>query len=275
MLIITDKPLGLVRYHVEQNINDESIVLTKLVNTIQELEDLLLENITYNEYGELCKVVYVVLYSGSNLLSLEFNQSKTNNLYLIVKDISLYKPFFLKKKAIELNVAVNTYKYLIEYAKSILTVDAFDYFWRDFCIKKFRSNPQKWQLELQHLLLIFVKNNKIKLTVGDLDFLYNKTNKNIELYLKHMFTSSSTYYLNKLKKEDLFLLFLRTSNFKPPVLKCIELHDKQLLYSYMCFKESFLRGYIRLTEGVFLLDFVIKNNEFIDYKYVRNLFKLT
>lgn len=275
MLIITDKSLGLVKYHVEKNTSDENIVITKSLNNIQEVEDLLLESISYNKEGELCKVIYIILYTGNKSLSLNYDQSKNNNLYLIVENINIYKQFFIKEKAIQLNVTVNTYKYLIEYAKGLLTVEAFDYFWREFCIKKFKSNPRKWELELQHLLFIFVKNNKVKLTTNDLDFLYNKTNNNIELYLKHMFTSSSTYYLSNVKKEDLFLLFIRTSNFKPPVLKYIELHNKQFLYSYMCFKESFLKGYIRLTEGVFLLDFIINNKEFIDYKYVRNLFKLT
>jgi hypothetical protein len=167
------------------------------------------------------------------------------------------------------------YKHNIEYAKSILTVETFDYFWSEYCVKKFNSNPVKWDLELRRLLFVFTENNKQKLTIEDIDILYNKVSDFGLQYLQHMFTSSSTLYLNKVKKEDLFILFIKGPKLKSSVLRSIELHNQNALFSYMCFKESFYKGYIKLTEGVYILDYLIKNNILIDYVYIRSLFKLT
>lgn len=274
MLIISDLPLGLVKYHVTKNLEKDIVLKIEYITNIKEVEDILLEGVSYNKEGELCQTVYIILYSGDNTLNINYTQSKNNTTYLLVKNVSTYKKFFTSKKAIKLNLTAQQYKHEISFVEGLLTKEAFDYFWSEYCINKFNSNPFKWQLEVRHLLFLFKENKNMLLTIQDLDRIYRNVSDRSNNYLKYMFTEKSFLYLKQLKPEDYFLLFIKGHNMKAPVLKNIELNKPIFLFVYMCFKESFYKGYIRLSEGVFILNYIINSSQSIDYLTVQKLFKL-
>lgn len=278
MLLISDQPFNLIKYHIKSNLQTDNVLKTVFTNELKVLTDILLEGISYNEEGDICKITYIVLYTGP-ILHLDFKKNVNNTVYLIVNKIENYNTLFNADKAVKLNVTSLQYKYKINILQGILTNKAFDYFWSTYCVDKFNGNPYKWELEVKHLILLFGAKNKDKvnkelLTEIDLDKAYRKVSLDAELYLKHIFTKQSLDYLNNVNREELFSLFITGPKFKSPVLRCIELHNKELLFAFMCFKESFYKGYVRLYEGVYILDYIIHNYSFIDYYQTRQLFKL-
>lgn len=274
MLIISDLSLGLVKYHVTKNLDKDVILKIEYVKTVNDIENTLLEGISYNKNGELCRTVYILLYTGDNIPNIHYEQNKNNTTYLLVTNLKLYKNFFINDRAIKLNLTAQQYKYEISFVEGLLTKEAFDYFWSEYCIDKFNSNPFKWQLEVRHLLFVYKENNNMLLTVSDLDCLYNNISNRANDYLIRMFTKDSFNYLRRLKKEDLFLLFIKGPKLKSPVLKNVEFYKPEFLFAYMCFKESFYKGFIRLSEGVFIFNYIINSAQSIDYLNTQKLFKL-
>lgn len=272
MIVISDLPLGLVKYYLSNNDQGRQLIILHIDN-LKDLTDVLLEGVSYNEEGELVLPLYLIKYTGS-VFSKDFKQNRSNLTYLIIEDIKPYNNLLKSSNVSKLTLSVENYKDQIEFAKSIMEPSTYNTFWSEYCIKRFNSNPLKWYNEIKYLCFVYKEKGDKKLTIEDLEFIYNKTSDAALNYIKHMYDKNSLVYLNKIPQEELFLLFIKGENYKSPIHKNLELNNPNLLVSYMYFKEAFYKGLIRIQEGVLVLDYLIHNINCIDYKLIPTLFNL-
>ena len=76
MIIISDSPYPLIKYHViKNNIEDRKLIFLQ-TKSVKDITDCLLEGVSYLDNGELVVNTFVILYEGSNNLPLNIKQSK-------------------------------------------------------------------------------------------------------------------------------------------------------------------------------------------------------
>lgn len=274
MLIITEAPVGLVKYHVKTNNEQGRIIKNIKALCLKELQEALLEGIAYDNEGELSPITYVINYVCALALKENFKQDNNNITYLIVKDIKSYLHLKNKDKVKFLNLNATQYQHEIKFLKGIMEPSAWPYFWSEYCVGKFKSNPVKWYNESRHLLFLYKERNQKKFSCEDLDFIYHKVSDNSKKYLRNMYSINSKEYILKMTSNELFILFIRSPTIKSVVEKSLEQYKPEMLEVYMLMKEAFYKAKIRLKEGVIIFDYLMNNNIKKPTCELRNLFNL-
>lgn len=274
MLIITSCPFGLLKYHIKVNNVDQRNIYTSSTSNLLDITNTLLNSVTYCPDGQLALTTYIIYYTGKQILPSTFKQNKENKTYLLIENNDVYSDFKKLNKTQELLLDPIQYQHEVQCVSSILEKNVWPYFWSEYCIKKFNSNPVKWQNELKYLLFLYSQRSEQKFSKQDLDFLYHKVTDNGKTYLRNMYGPNSKTFLSYLTPNELFILFVRGENYKSEVQKSIEMAAPDCLFSYMCFKEAFYRSTIRLEEGIIILDFILKNSSKLHELEIYNLFNL-
>lgn len=274
MILISNSSYALVKYHVAKNNLENRAIKFLVTNSIKEITDILLECITYNSEGDLILSSYVIYYEGEKPLPPFLKQNKNNLTYIVFKSLDLFEA----TKSIEgikvLKLSPLQYQHEISFVENILEPNAWPYFWSEYCVGKFKSNPLKWYNEVRYLMFLFAERGNKKFSIQDLDFIFNKITDKSKNYLFNMYTPFSKQYLLKLNNNELFLLFIKGEKYKSEVHKNLELNKPELLIVLMLFKSSFYKSRIRLQEGVILFDYVIKHFNELTLKQIYNLFNL-
>jgi len=274
MLIISNSPFNLVKYHILNTNVEQKLLSFSTTNSLLHISNTLLNSVSYDSLGELNMTIYIVNYEGEEILKKEYRQNKNNKTYLIIKNTKVYKRFLELEGVTEFSLCPLQYQHEILCVSSILDIDAWPYFWSEYCIKKFNSNPTKWKNEVRYLFFLYQERGNKKFSIPDLDFLYNKTSDASKTYLLNMYATDSKKYLLHINTTDLFLLFIRGPHNNSQVFKSLETYAPQLLLYYMIFKDAFYKGKIRIQEAVFIFDYVVHNYSNLTVSTVRNLFNL-
>lgn len=274
MILVSNTSYSLVKYHVTKNNLENRNLKFLVTDSIKDITDCLLECIDYDEEGNLVLSSYIIYYEGNKSLPLKLDQNKNNLTYIVFKDLNVFKQCKLNKCLTELKLNALQYQHEIIFVEAILETNAWPYFWSEYCVSKFKSNPLKWYNEVRYLMLLFSERDNKKFSIQDLDFIYNKITDKSKQYLFNMYSINSKQYLLSLNNNELFLLFIKGEKYKSEVQRSLELHNPKFLIILFIFKDAFFKGRIRLKEGVLLFDFIIKNFDTLTKKQIYNLFNL-
>lgn len=274
MILVSNSSYALIKYHVIKNNLENRSIKFLVTNSIKEITDILLECITYNQDGDLILSSYVVYYEGTQCLPLSLKQNKNNLTYIVFKNLDCFEKSKNIKEVTELKLSPLQYQHEINFVESILEPNAWPYFWSEYCVGKFKSNPLKWYNEVRYLMFLFAERGNKKFSIQDLDFIFNKITDKSKKYLFNMYSPSSKQYLLKLNNNELFLLFIKGEKYKSEVQKSLEFHRPELLYVLIILKTSFYKGRIRLQEAVILFDYILKHFNELSFNQIYNLFNL-
>lgn len=274
MILVSDASYALVKYHVIKNNLENRSIKFLVTNSIKEITDILLECIAYNDEGELILSGYIIYYEGSQCLPLQVKQNKNNLTYIVFKNLDCFEKSKNIEKVTELKLSPLQYQHEIKFVESILEPNAWPYFWSEYCVGKFKSNPLKWYNEVRYLMFLFAEKGNKKFSIQDLDFIFNKITDKSKDYLFNMYTPLSKQYLLKLNNNELFLLFIKGEKYKSEVQKSLEFHRLELVPVLILLKTSFYKGRIRLQEAVILFDYILKHFNELNFKQIYHLFNL-
>jgi len=275
MLLITDAPIGLVKYHVKVNNEEGRIIKTIRSSNLKELQAPLLEGVDYNDEGELVPITYIIDYSCAIALDKNFKQDANNKTYLVVQDLKPYKHLRTRKEVKFLNdLSPTQYQHLVQGLAAVMEPNAWSYFWSQYCIGKFKSNPVKWYNEGRYLLFLFKERGHKKFSCEDLDFLYHKVTDTAKEYLRTMYTDKGRHSIRLMTPNELFVTFIRSPRIKSPVQKSLEQYKPEMLTAYMIMKEAFYTAKIRLSEAVVIFDYLLNKESNKTITEIRNLFNL-
>lgn len=274
MLIITDAPIGLVKYHVKNNNDEGRIVKSIRSRSLGELSAPLLEGIDYDDDGELTPVTYIIDYTCALALKEDFKQDANNITYLVVEAIKPYSHLRGREDVKFLNLAPTQYQHEVQYLGAVMEPDAWPYFWSEYCVGKFKSNPVKWYNEGRYLLFVFRERGKVKFSKQDLDFLYHKVTDTAKEYLRTMYTEEGKKHILAMAPNELFITFIRGPKWRSEVQKSLEKYKPEALTMYMIMKEAFYKAKIRLSEAVIIFDYLLNKETTKTTTEIRNLFNL-
>lgn len=273
MLIITDSNYNLIKYHIN-TINEDSIIKVFNTNNLTEVKDRLLESVDYDSEGNLCSIIYIIVYTGNQILHKDFKQSKHNKTYIVVENIKLYKDLISQDNVLYLELNPIQYQHTIQSIVGIFEPNAWPYFWSEYCIKRFKSNPYKWYNESRRCLFEYIERGKKPLTCKDLDDIYQKITNKTYTYLRNMYTYKSKKIILDMTEQELFTTFIRGENKVSLVEKNIEQYRKEFLYIYIIMKEAFYKGVIKLRDAIIIFDYLINKETPKTIKQIRYLFNL-
>ena len=285
MLYLTTSPTNLVKYHLAETrpagIKDMMLISTDKLTIVT---DCLIESVLIRE-NNLVPCSYLIEYTGKKSFK-NFKQSSYNTVYLVVQpnaadDWNQLIKKDLKNRVRIFNVEPQRYYYLLNDLVSILDKSAIDYFWSEYCIGQFKSNPYKWYNEIEYLKsLHYSKASSNLFNKEDIDCIYQKVSDNIRPYLQNIFSSKSKEYILNMNNSELFVIFIgsinnKSFNRKALIEDYLYKLNKDFLEVYMIFKQSFMDGRIRLLEGVIIFDYLINNHkQELTTSKIKNLFKL-
>lgn len=274
MLIITDNPFNLIKYHVKDN-NDDLALKILYTSNIKDITDSLIQSVAYTDEGDLTLPLFLIRYTGKNTFK-DFEHSPNTNVYLVVdklKDWAHFKSKTFKDKVTFLDVKPSQYKYKIAGVEAVLEPAAVGYFWSEYCIKKFDSNPEKWYNEVRYLMCRFAETKK-KFSCSDLDCIYNKVSDTAKEYLKYIYTDQGKQYIRQMTPNELFMVFVAPAGRKSLFFRNVEKNKPDFLTTYMIFKEAVMAAKIRIREAVYILDYLLNKETTETIKTIRNLFNL-
>lgn len=274
MLIITDASIGLVKYHVKKNNDVDRVIKITRSNSLIEVTTSLLEGVDYDGEGELSCVTYIIDYTCGPVLKKDFKQDINNTTYLVVENIKSYSHLKSRNDVKFLTLTPTQYQHEIHYLAGIMESDAWPYFWSEYCVGKFKSNPIKWYNEGRYLLFLFKERNKIKFSKQDLDFMYHKVSDTAKEYLRTMYTEEGKTHILNMTDSELFIIFIRGPKWKSSVHKSLEQYKPETLMMYMIMKEAFYKAKIRLREAVVIFDYLLNKETTKTTIEIRNLFNL-
>lgn len=273
MLIITSNPFSLIKYHVKNE--NSSVINIIYTSDIKDITDALIQSVVYTKQGDLITPFFIIKYEGNKSFK-DFNHSKNTLVYLVVENIKLWSHFDNKKyinKVKFLDINPSQYKYVIDGIEAILEPSAVSYFWSEYCIKRFNSNPSKWYNEVRFLLCKYTEHKK-KFTCTDLDFIYNKVSDIAKEYIKYAYTNKSKEYIKQMTDSELFTIFVGPIGRKSLFFYSIEKYKPEFLNTYMVFKEAVMSAKIRVREAVYILDYLINEETNKTIIEISNLFNL-
>ena len=273
MIIITNSNYNLIKYHIN-TINEDSIIKIFNTNNLGEIKDRLLESVDYDNEGNLCSIIYIIIYTGKQILSKNFKQAKHNKTYIIVENIKLYTDLISQDNVLYLELNPIQYQHIIESIAGIFESNAWPYFWSEYCIKRFKSNPYKWYNEARYLLFEYTNRDKKKLSCEDLDNIYNKVTNKTYTYIRNMYTYKSKKIILSMTDQELFTTFIRGENKISLVENNIKQYKKEFLYIYIIMKEAFYEGVIKLRDAVIIFDYLINKETKKTTQQIRYLFNL-
>lgn len=270
MINITDTPIALLKHHIKTTVKDKKII----VATTKSLEEIKTYLLTSSAYvgNELWPVLYIIYYTGTSVLE-NFEHSENNTAYIVVNNIRAWKKYYKNSELVKfIKINPELYEHTVEQLKCMLEPKAYSYYWENYCIDKFNSSPQKWYNEITYLSFSY-KSKGSKLTIEDIDFIYNKVSNTVSLYLNNIFTDKSKTYILQMTNTEKFLTFVGVN--KSFIEVKLTQHNPELVLPYLYFKEAFILGKIRLDEGVIILDYIFKNRKNnVSQKQLSNLFGL-
>ena len=275
MLIITDNSFNLIKYHVRDS-NDICNLQIIYTSKIKDITDALIQSVVYTEKGELVTPLFIIKYEGKHCFK-NFQSASNTIVYLVVKDIRLWSHFrhkSFKDKVTFLDVKASQYKYRIAGVDAILEPSAVPYFWSEYCIKKFNTDPNKWYNEVRYLMCKFAEVRK-KFSCLDLDCIYNKISDTVNEYLNiYMYTNRGKNYISKMTMNEKFIVFVAPKGRKSLFLRNIERNKPDFLLTYMIFREAVMASTIRLADAVYILDYLLNKENINSVNKIRNLFNL-
>jgi len=274
MLIITDNPFNLIKYHVKDN-NDGTALNVVYTSNTKDITDALILSVMYTEEGDLTVPLFLIKYDGKDVIK-DFEHSPKTNVYLVVKNLKPWAHFKSKQfqdKVKFLDVQPSQYKYRITGVEAVLEPAAVGYFWSEYCIKKFDSNPEKWYNEVRYLMCRFAETKK-KFSIADLDCIYNKVSDTAKEYLKYIYTPKGKEYIKEMTPNEKFTVFVAPKGRKSLFLRNIERTKPEFLATYMIFKEAVMAAKIRIPEAVYILDYLLNKETTKTINTIRNLFNL-
>lgn len=270
MLYLTQTPFNLVKFHICKDNPDSKYINIVRTDDIQQVKDLLLEGVSYDEDGELIPSSYLIYYTGKQTIR-ELKMNKLNTTHLVVTDFKEWKHLKANKSIQFFDVKPAQYAYTIQGLGSIMTKEAARHFWSQYCIGKFNSNPYKWYNEGSYLLCLYQERKK-KFTKEDIDCIYNSVSDHIKPYLKKIFTEEGKKYILQMTDQELFVIFIGSVHRKALLENYLVKVKPEFLATYMLFKEAFFKGTIRLREAAVILDFLLNKEKIIEEQELKNLF---
>lgn len=207
MIYITNSNPSLVTYHIKQSYDCSNyhFVRSKEIN---ELKSCLLTGGTLNE--ELTQInpsIYNIVWE-TGPPSIQLNQNLDNIVYLCVEKLTdKWEEFARDNDGKIIRISPLLYKSIVEQFRTLFTEDSFNYFWEELCLRKFKSNPNKWVVELTSLL---IKVNKTeKLTIEKLETLYSPIVENIyKKYIDNIGSKAGRQCIDQMSPNQLWSLFL-------------------------------------------------------------------
>lgn len=214
MLYITTAPFSLVGYHIKQTVGRQPIVLRNVNSNV--LQECLAQMGEISGEGKLQDALYLLEW-GEGKPPVELEQSIGNLVYVVVDKAEVWKSL-TKKTWIEfVSIKPDLYRGNLEALRVMFTADAFDYFWYELCLNKFKSSPYKWNMELMALVIKRSAQNS-RFTVEDLQNTYDMVDLNLfEMYLLQIGTRIGSQSLLQMSNTNLWTLFLGNVN-RPPHL---------------------------------------------------------
>lgn len=271
MLIITDTPFELMKYHIINTNNEDRKVKILRSSDLEEVKSALLDSVDYED-EQLVSVLYIIYYEGTKILDKDFVQDKNNKTYLIVKSLNKYN--HLKDSATLFTLPLTQYQNSVSILQALLTADAWEYFWKEYCVKRFKASPHKCYNEAMRLLILFKQRGNKKLTIEDIDDIYNNVSTSSREYLNFVFSPKGKEIILTMNNSEMFLLFVRGKTHKAPVQTVIENVKPQCVYAYSIFKEAFFEARIGLREGILILDYILNKETLTTTKEILNLFNV-
>ncbi len=270
MLKITQTPFSLVKFHLLSDNIDANNINILHVNNLTELNNCLLEGVSYNKDGELIPSIYLINYIGKPVLKTVKIHSY-NTTYLIVENVKKWKHLEKDNNVKFFNIKPSQYAYTINGVAAVLTPPAQRHFWANYCLDKYNCNPYKWYNITRYLFSLY-KIKKHKFDINDIDCILNSVSEVVKPYLQNIFTKKGKEYILQMTNKELFVVFVGGGTRRGMIYSYIQRLKPDLLYVYMIFIESFYKGNVRLLDGVILLDFLINSKHKIEQEKVKQLY---
>lgn len=276
MLIISDSPFSLVEYYINDSIREEYNIekLNKVIaNSIEELRETLMTGVSYNKEGELIPSFYLILFRSSSIPTC-LEKDKYNTSFIVLensKQLHKWKKLFNKEEMKHIKddtkfvtLSPSFYESLIYPLKDILSEEAYSFFWNEYCLNKYHSNPYKWKNQLELISTSYFSSTEYKnSTLYSIDNLkevlegqnYRKGISDSK-FCSFLFTRQSVEHFYLLQQSQLFPLFIKGKQ-KSLVEQGILLYYPDCYYLYQMFLESFYTGVVQLREAAYILTFLL------------------
>ena len=239
-------------------------------SNLKEIREALLESVIIDEEGELCPRYNLIYFTGTGGLS-EVIQSEHNTTYLVVNELKSWR--HLKSKKVSFfSVKPSQYQHIVEVLRGVMEPAIFSYYWSEYCVDRFASNPYRWYNEVRYLMYLYQQKQAV-FTRQDLDVIYNRISSNIVPYLSNVFTPEGRKYIAKMTNKEMMTIFVGGGNKKGLIESIIVKLHPEKLHAYYMFKQSFWDARVRLHEGAYLLDYVL-NKETCTNATALHLFRL-
>lgn len=201
----------------------------------------------------------------------EVLQSEHNTTYLVVQKIKPWKQ--LKSNKVQFfSVKPSQYQHIVDVLKGVMEPAVFSYYWSEYCVDRFASNPYRWYNEVRYLIYLYQQKQAV-FTKQDLDVIYNRISSNVTPYLSNIFTPEGRKYIARMTTKEMMTIFVGIGNRHPLIESYIaKLHPEKLHALYM-FRQSFWDARVRLRDGIYILDYVL-NKETCTNAKALHLFRL-
>lgn len=213
MMYIICAPISLANYHVKSTIGRQPTVIREVSESI--LQDCLgvMGNIASSGIED---ALFLLEWNNNYKPPKELIQSFGNITYLIVDKLEPWNELIKAKPWIEkISIKPDIYRNVLESLRAIFTQDAYDYFWSELCLGKFKCSPYKWNMELM-ALLIRQSSNKQRFTVEDLQSIYDMITPNLfESYVVNIGTIKGSQILHQMSMSELWALFIGNKTRQP------------------------------------------------------------
>lgn len=272
MLIITDTPFPLIKYHVAYTNNEGRKIKILRSSNLEEVKSALLESVDYSDEGIVIPITYIIYYEGTKVLKKDFQQASNNKTYLVVKSLKPYRS--LKDKVTLMTLPLTQYQNDIAILQAIMTPECWDYYWNEYCVGRFKASPYKCYNEARYLLFLYEQKGKKKFTCEDIDSIYNKVSDKARRYTDYMYSKEGKEIILSMTTSELFLLFVRGKSHKSTVETAIERTKPNCIVAYCIFKEAFFATKLRLREAVLILHYILNVDTPLTTYQIRKLFKV-
>lgn len=260
MIYVTKANWNLLVYHLYRTYGKKPLTIKEatekdVLRTISTMGEVTWEGI--EDY------VCLLEYKYNSIPDLS-NHSQFNNTYIHVSEgienwegciMLLLDPTLYKPPAIVM--------------RGLFTEEAEDYFWKDLCLKRFKSNPFKWYTELNSLIV----NKKEPYTINHLKELYDvKASNTIVKFLIKLGTPEAFDILERITDCDLWIM-LMGAEFKKPYIYhyLVDKNNAQDVYACVnIFQQLIYDSLIDVRRACYLLNywFILHPLE-RGYKYIK------
>lgn len=268
-LYITNSNINLVSYHAYKLYSLKPIVIEAALK-IDLLDSLVKGSIVNYDITtasfNLKPSLYVIEYLD-DAISIDsvdsVYQAEGSIIYLCVDNTNKWRDLTKKKSWVKI-ISVNPeiYKNILLEKEGLFTKDALEYFWNELCLGKFKSNPVKWEMEIE-ALSVKASIKKEKITAQNLQDLYeNFCTDTINSYLNYFASNQSRKYLILMNSKELWNLFLNP--FSRLYKHLLQIQAYTLYYSLSYLQSSIRSGRLSTRSAIVIWNewlIWIANNE--------------